>query len=89
MLQFDQPGDELRDDEFPDEPDEDEVAWFDCPDCGAAVHEDAPRCPNCGYWLSDADRGSAGVFVGRPVWWIVLGLLGLIATVAVLTGWAL
>jgi predicted RNA-binding Zn-ribbon protein involved in translation (DUF1610 family) len=24
---------------------------IDCPHCGRAIHEDAPRCPYCGDWV--------------------------------------
>jgi len=60
MLNFERPGDELRDDEFPDEPwgaDEvDDSPTIACPSCGADVFEDAEQCPSCGHWLTDAER---------------------------------
>jgi hypothetical protein len=92
MLSFEPPEDGLRDEEYPDEPTdvdiEDDDATIDCPACGAAVYEDAPHCPHCGHWLTEADRrGDGGLLAGRPWWWIVLGLLGLVATIAMLSGW--
>ena len=89
---FEQPGDELPNDEYPDDeysddeyPDEDD---FDddlsdttpCPQCGAEIYEDAVRCPACGTYIThDADLWS-----GRPTWWIILGLLGMLAVILAL-----
>jgi hypothetical protein len=85
---FDEPGDELRDDEFPeeDEPDDDLSETIPCAQCGAEVYEDAVRCPACGAYITYA----SSVWSGRPGWWIVLGLLGILAVILVLLrywGW--
>lgn len=55
---FEEPDDELRDDEYSADPhDDDELSETErCPNCGADVYEDAPKCPQCGAWL-DADDG--------------------------------
>jgi len=86
MSQFDEYDEPDGLDEF-DEDDEqaDESVVIDCPECGQAVYEDAEQCPGCGRWLTDADRhGGPTAWVGRPTWWIVLGLLGMVATIVVL-----
>ena len=77
---FDQPDDELRNDEYPEEDDVDDelTETIPCPRCGAQVYEDAPQCPVCGAYITS----DTSVWSGRPVWWMVLGLLG-IATVLV------
>lgn len=69
------------DDESPEETD-DEPTTVRCPACGAEVYEDAVRCPACGEYIT-ADTSA---WSGRPTWWIVLGLIGLVATVLALTG---
>ena len=79
---FEQPGDELDDDEGPDEYDyDDEVSeTCPCPECGAEVYEDAERCPHCGAYITFA----TGPWSGRPSWWIVLGIVGVACAVLVL-----
>jgi hypothetical protein len=42
---------------------------IDCPYCGDEIHEDSPRCPACGEYLSAEDAPRE-----RPPWWIVLGV---------------
>ncbi len=81
------PGDDLWFDDEPDDeeyPDEDErgeeAGTFPCPDCGTEVYEDAVQCPACGTYLSrDTNPWS-----GRPVWWILFGLLGIGALIYML-----
>jgi predicted nucleic acid-binding Zn ribbon protein len=41
-----------------------------CPYCGAEIHEDAQRCPQCGQYISAEDSP-----VARQRWWIVLGAI--------------
>lgn len=85
---FEEPDDELRDDEFPD-PDQDPDLYDDdfsetlpCPQCGNEVYEDAVRCPHCGTYITHGTN----VWSQRPAWWIVLGLLGVLAVILVLAG---
>ncbi len=47
-----------------------------CPHCGLDIFEDAEQCPHCGDYVV---HGSSN-WDGRPTWWIVLGLLGVLAT---------
>lgn len=71
---FDDQGDELDEDE---DEDFDDDAYDDdegeptiaCPYCGAEIHEDAPRCPSCGEYISTEDAP-----VQRKPWWIVIGV---------------
>ncbi len=78
---------ESWDDDWPEE-DWDEDNWDDddvesytvaCPECGTDVYEDAEQCPACGNYI--VHSSSAYVWQGRPVWWIVIGLLGIIAVI--------
>ena len=86
-LPFERADDELRDDEYPDREDSDDedelTETVPCPQCGTQVYEDAVQCPICGEYV---DHG-ANVLAGRPLWWIVLGVLGIAAVIVVLSGW--
>ena len=62
--------------------DDSSTVTIDCTQCGAAVYEDAEQCPSCGEWIVP----DHSPWCGRPTWWIVLGGLGVVATIAVLGG---
>jgi hypothetical protein len=82
-LWFEGSGDELDDNEYPDErPDDDETETVPCPECGAEVYEDALQCPVCGNYVTH----DTSVWSGRPGWWVLLGLVGVLAAIAVLAG---
>ena len=73
--------DDLDDREYPDVDDtDDDEQTVVCPECGADVYEDADQCPACGMFLIHDTR----VWSGRSTWWIVLGLLGIIAVILAL-----
>ncbi len=57
-----------------------------CPACGAEIYEDSLRCPVCGDYIT---FGSLGPWSGRPLWWIVLGALGVAALIVALLTWTL
>jgi hypothetical protein len=83
---FEQPGDELDDDEYPGESfgedsGDEMTETLPCPECGTEIYEDAPRCPACGAYVTSDTRG----WSGRPAWWIILGLAGVAAAILVLT----
>ena len=69
---------------------EDEAGWDDdgpsetveCPSCGELVYEDAERCVLCGEWITVF----RSPWQGRSTWWIVLGALGVAATILALSG---
>jgi hypothetical protein len=89
-LWFDEPYDELGDDEFPgedefdnDQFDDDASLTVPCPECGAEIYEDAVQCPVCGSYVTHAGRN---LWSGRPTWWIAVGLLGILATILMLAG---
>ena len=79
---FERPGDELEDDEYPDEDDlEDEFSeTLPCPQCGTEIYEDAVRCPMCGTYVTFERRP----WSGRPPWWMILGLLAALVTILAL-----
>ena len=56
---------------------EGESATTDCIHCGGEIYDDAPRCPLCGeYQVGDR---SLTAWEGRPLWWKLGGLLGIVA----------
>lgn len=62
--------DHFLDDEdwYDDEDDELDDQTWPCPECGADVSSVAEMCPQCGYWLTEADQraiGSDRSFSGR------------------------
>ncbi len=68
-----------------DEGDEDDLGRSEtvtCPSCGADVYEDAEQCPSCGEWITSF----RSPWQGRSTWWIVLGVLGVAATILALAG---
>ncbi len=75
----DQPDDDYYDD---DQHDDESSETLPCPNCGAEIYEDAEHCPRCGEYVTL--RGS--LWAGRPIWWIILGILGILATLIVLGG---
>ena len=83
------PNDEPLDEDGPesDEPldengiDDDQSETVPCPECGAEVYEDAVQCPVCGTYLS----AESSPWHGRPIWWILLGLVGTGALIYALT----
>ncbi len=78
-------------DDWEMDPEFDEAGDFDadwesntvrCPECGYPVYEEAEMCPRCGYFLEDA----AHPLTGKPSWFLILGLLGIVATILALSG---
>lgn len=69
-------GDDARwdDDQAEDEADDD--ATLPCPACGAAMFEEADRCPACGDYVTPGGRPSA-----RPPWVILTAIVCLVAAV--------
>ena len=85
-LDFEEPDDPLDENEYLQGPDDEQSETVRCPACGAEVYEDALRCPACGDYVT----AGASAWSGRPTWWIVLGLVGILAAVLALagmTGW--
>ncbi len=72
--------DDWDDDDFEDS-DDDSAEVIDCPACGAAIYEDAPQCPECGEYVVT----STNIWSGRPAWWVVLGVAGMLAAIATMT----
>jgi predicted nucleic acid-binding Zn ribbon protein len=62
------------DEDWTDDEDADAVA---CPECGAAIYADLDHCPQCGYWLTDADHRTRdpSLFQSRGVRIVALVML--------------
>lgn len=83
MPQID-PDEDWYDDDLGDDDRDADVSDDDstpCPECGVEIFADLDHCPNCGHWLTDADRPSSGtgLFAAHRVRWIALALLILFA----------
>ena len=77
-VELDSDGDEDEDeDDYLDEQD-DSSETVECPACGADVYEDSERCPVCGNYLLHARDY---LWKDRPIWWIVLGAIGIAAVI--------
>ena len=63
-LEDDNTGEEFRGDE------NDDSEVLPCPSCGQPVHEDTPKCPHCGDWITPL-RASAA----KPIWVRVVGVI--------------
>ena len=56
-----------------------------CPECGAEIYDDAERCPVCGQYVTHR----TSEWSPRPLWWVVLAVAGVAATICALACWAL
>ena len=64
-----------------DSGDEDQTAdTIRCTQCGASIYEDSVRCPYCGWYVTP----DTSPWSGRPLWWILLALVGIAALVVTL-----
>lgn len=85
VMDYDSYDHPLDDDEYPDDYDADddwdEVELLPCPHCGVDIAEDSIRCPICGEYVT----WGSSVWEGKSWWWIVLGLLGIAATILALS----
>lgn len=62
--------------------DDDSTPTVVCSNCQADVYEEADRCPNCGEFLI----GTQSPLVGKPTWYVVIGLLGIVAVLILFSG---
>ncbi|MGE0482186.1 MAG: hypothetical protein AB7Q17_17145 [Phycisphaerae bacterium] len=57
-----------------DDPDNDDAATEECPECGAVVYEGVLRCPRCGSWIVTATARPAR----RGVWFVVVAMAAIL-----------
>ncbi len=74
--------DDFQDDDYDDVIDDSCSELVACPECGDDVYEDAEQCPLCGAYIVH----QYSPWSKRPLWWIALGLLGVIAVIITLFG---
>lgn len=58
----------------------DEAETIVCSECGTDVYEDSPLCPVCGHAMSR----SRSPLAGRPNWYVIFGIIGVLVTIYVL-----
>lgn len=77
--------DEDWDDEDYDEgwSDDDSVDLIECSSCGSEIYEEAVQCPTCGEYVTRGVR-TGTAWEGRPFWWVVVGLIGIVAAMLAL-----
>jgi DNA-directed RNA polymerase subunit RPC12/RpoP len=63
-----------------DDSDDQAADTIRCSQCGASIYEDSVRCPHCGWYVTP----DTSPWSGRPVWWILLALVGIAALLVVL-----
>ncbi len=63
--------------------DEDESPTVECKMCGCDIYEDVVQCPLCGEYQTQRPLSA---WEGRPLWWKIGGLIGIIATLIALIG---
>ncbi len=65
-----------------DEWDDETTDTVNCENCGEEVYEDAEQCPYCGWYVTQ----TTSTFDGKPFWFVLLGIAGIVAVIAVLGG---
>jgi hypothetical protein len=68
---------DLDEEDWSDDADATDAESFPCPECRAEIFADLDHCPQCGYWLTDADRRAqeTGLFASHRVRLIAAVLL--------------
>lgn len=83
-MEFDDANRPIEDYEYPEpdiEDDETETATLRCSSCGESIYEEAVECPYCGNYVD----ANTSVWNGRPIWWLLLGVLGIAAVIYTLS----
>lgn len=75
--------DEFAEADEPDWDDDDPAAeTVPCPACGADIYEEAEQCPVCEEYVVH----NQSVLAGKPGWYLLMAVLGVIAVIASLSG---
>ncbi len=75
--------DDWDDEEIGEWDDDDELDLVECPNCGTEIYEEAQQCPACGEYVVHGQHNWSS---GKPVWYILLALAGIVAVVLALSG---
>ncbi len=78
------PRDDEDDWDEPHDDGDDETDVVACPNCGADVYAESDRCPSCGDYVT---HGSSHALSGKPGWYVILALAGIVAVIAALIPW--
>ncbi len=70
-------------DEYDSWSDDVDSSTISCPECSAEIYDDVELCPHCGFYLEDAPSRPLNEM---PRWFLVLGLLGVLAVILALSG---
>lgn len=70
------------DDESDDYGPDDESTTTECIKCGCDIYDDAARCPLCGEY--QVGERTHTIWKGRPLWWIMLALIGICSVICAL-----
>jgi predicted RNA-binding Zn-ribbon protein involved in translation (DUF1610 family) len=84
-LDDDEPDDDYSAEDDRGDAEDDDAETRTCPNCGAEIYEEAEQCPSCGEYVTFDSRA----FTQGPLWWTLLGLIGIVAVVCGLLSWAL
>lgn len=71
------------DDDEEDFDEDDPSAWYVCPLCGEEVYDGANVCPACDEYITPKLVTRSDL---RPMWYIFLGMAGILAVLLVLSG---
>lgn len=76
-------GEDDESDSADEEPDEDDEL-IECPECGKQIYVESEQCPACGHYSPDEPAG-ASLWQGHSWWWVLLGVLGVVAVILALS----
>ncbi|MCP4193922.1 MAG: hypothetical protein GY768_25210 [Planctomycetaceae bacterium] len=83
-MKFDDANKPIEDYEYPEpdvEDDEMETETVSCSQCGESIYEEAVECPYCGNYV----QASTSAWSGRPIWWLIIGGIGVAAVIYTLS----
>jgi len=58
------------------------LTTISCPNCGVEIYDDSEWCPACNQYITR----EKSEWVGKPLWWIVLAIAGVVALIWALSG---
>lgn len=76
-MRYDDDDDSDWSDDDDDDYGDDTPELVECPSCGVEIYEESVLCPSCGEYITHRTSPMAG----RPLWFALLGLAGIIAVI--------
>ena len=82
-MDFDSANRPIEDFEYPEPDVEDdlETELITCSNCAESIYEESVECPYCGSYVESTTHA----WSGRPLWWLIIGMLGIIAVIFTLS----